>query len=124
MLMPKTAFEDSDAMMDWIVDQAIILYVTSEVDNDFVLLHGITSAWALKIILRQVKNPMHRLESIRVLLAIILMAYVSQGRPRLDLDKLKNDSELPSWDEIRQRSFSIKKFPGDEHIFKLIHVRK
>ena len=88
------------------------------------ILHGVTSAWTLNEVLKHVSSEKDKLEAIRVLLAIILMAYVGQGRPRLLLDKLNCDYELPLWDEIIQKAFSLKRSLGDEHVFKIIQVRK
>ena len=36
------------AWCNWVVDVATIVFVTSEVKNDFILLHGVTGAWSLK----------------------------------------------------------------------------
>ena len=39
---------NADAWSSWVVDVATIVFVTSEVKNDFILLHGVTGAWSLK----------------------------------------------------------------------------
>ena len=116
------SFTSSDEMMKWIVDQAIILYLASDEDNDFALLHGITSSWALKCILKYVENEEDRLESIRHQLTMLLMVYLMQGRPKLMLQKLTSSSPLPTWDEIKKKAFALRIEYVDEHVFKLIQV--
>ncbi len=120
----KVDFKDTDDLINWIVDKAIVVYLASEVDNDFALLHGVTSAWALKQILKRVHDQKHRLEAIRVFLAVFLMVYMAQGRPKLDLGKLKakEGQKLPSWDEIKSAAFAKPVEEIDEHVFKLIQV--
>ena len=39
---------DVDALTSWIINLTLTIYSASEVKNDFVLLHGVTSAWSLK----------------------------------------------------------------------------
>ena len=118
--MPQ--FNSTDEMMSWVLDQAIFIYLTSELDNDFVFLHGVTSAWALKHTLKCLESEKDRLEAIRVHLTILFMAYLGQGCPVLLVDRVKETEELPSWVEIRDKAFAVKKFFSDEHVFKLIQV--
>ncbi len=39
---------DVERLSTWLVDIAITVYVASTSRNDFILLHGVTSAWSLK----------------------------------------------------------------------------
>ena len=39
---------NADAWSNWVVDVATVVFVTSQVKNDFILLHGVTGAWSLK----------------------------------------------------------------------------
>ena len=39
---------DLDVLTTWIVDFTFTIYASSEVKNDFVMLHAVTSAWSLK----------------------------------------------------------------------------
>ena len=39
---------DVDALATWIINLTLTIYSASEIKNDFVLLHGVTSAWSLK----------------------------------------------------------------------------
>ena len=39
---------DVEALAAWIINLTLTIYSASEIKNDFVLLHGVTSAWSLK----------------------------------------------------------------------------
>ena len=108
---------------DWTVDQAIKLYLIHETKNDFFILHGVTSAWSLKQIASLLKED-ERAEAAYTLLVGLLSVYLAQGaRPILD-DRLnvKGKGELPSWEEIKERTLFLDPEQTDEHIYKLVQV--
>ena len=55
-----------DALLKWVVDSSILVYVMSEARNDFFLLHGVTAAWSLKILLTAVDKAEHITAAVRV----------------------------------------------------------
>ena len=48
MRVPKEARKDRKAVLRWLTEQALTMYTGVESENNFVLLHGATSAWALR----------------------------------------------------------------------------
>ena len=43
----NAGIEEVRRLMDWALEMALTVYVCAEKRNDFFLLHGVTSAWAL-----------------------------------------------------------------------------
>ena len=105
----------------WLVDIAITVYTTSEERNDFFLIHGVTSAWALYQLLPCLKTHEDITEAATVFLSLLLGVYVCQGCPTLNLTYLSNEKATSaSWEEIIAKTLNPPK--DDEHIYKLVQV--
>ncbi len=107
----------------WLLDQAITVYACAEGGSDFFLLHGVTSAWSL----HKLSKLFQARETISVLAAYftlaLVCAYVVQGRPKIDVDKLlEQETEVPSWPEIKAKTLSLPPDNVDEHVLKLVQV--
>jgi hypothetical protein len=53
---------ESNALIHWVIDHIIRVYTMAENRNDFFLLHGVTSSWALAQILPAIKSEETRME--------------------------------------------------------------
>ena len=119
---PDFSVDRLQAMAKWLLDQVITLYLAAGKRNDFFLLHGVTSTWALLQVLPLVNDSELIRKVVRVQLGILLAVYTVQDSPPLNEDHLKQPdvSEL-SWDDIKQKVLGLKP-ETDEHIFKLVQV--
>lgn len=104
---------------DWIMKQAIAVYVMSERVNDFFLVHGITGAWSLKQIIPVLKRP-DALDALRTFTCMLFGVYMAQDTPRLMKPPTRpgptNDT---AWKNLIDEALSR---PRDEHVFKMIQV--
>jgi 20S proteasome subunit beta 1 len=82
--------------MNWILDNIIAVYTMAEQRNDFFILHGITSAWALSQFLPVIKSEETRLEICQLFLCVLLAVYVAKDRPQLHAEYLGSDDDLVS----------------------------
>ena len=115
-----------DSLLNWLINAIISVYVAAErngLRNDFFILHGITSSWALKEVLPSVRCEKEQVRILRVYLCAILAAYMAQWSPTLILKYLNPQERSVSlaWKTIIDDATSTDK---DEHIYKLIQVCK
>ena len=108
-------------MINWIVDNMIAVYTMAEQRNDFFLLHGITSGWALAEFLPVIKSEETRLEICQLFLTVILAVYIGKDRPKLNGDYIGNDEMETTWEELRKRVIALPD-TMEEHRFKLVQV--
>ncbi len=93
---------DAPALFRWLTAQAIRVYQASELKNNFFLLHGVTSAWALsRIVLKILPGEEEVLECVRAHLFGLLATYVVEGRPSLLKERLEDTGDIPNMEEIR-----------------------
>ncbi len=93
--------------------------------NDFFLIHGVTSAWSLSRIIPHLEAA-DATEALFYYLNALLIAYVCQNCPDMDLNRLENDDETKKldWPRICQMVLEMPMDTTDEHVFKLIQVCK
>lgn len=115
--------EGQEELEHFLLKLSIAVYALDEIVNDFYLLHGITSSWALLRILRLF--PDGNLKESLVLKYIagaLLPAYVAQGCPKLgDVESLDLPTSLDFAEDARQRALSASA-SVDEHVIKLVQV--
>ena len=113
---------ESESLINWIMDNVITLYTMSENRNDFFLLHGITSSWALSQILTAIKSEETKLEILQTYLCVILSVYISKDRANLNPEYLGSSEEPEmSWDDLMAKVLSMP-ITTEEHRYKLVHV--
>ena len=114
---------ESKSLIEWIIDNALTLYTMSENRNDFFVLHGITSSWALSQILPSVKSEETKLEILQAFLCDLLAVYISKDRANLNPDYVAGSSEEPdmSWDDLMAKVLSMQ-ITTEEHRYKLVQV--
>ena len=94
----------------------------SESQNNFFLLHGVTSSWALSNIIPLVKSTDKKLEILQIFLCLLLAVYIAKDRPKLYPDFLESpDVADLTWEEIKSRTLNLP-VSTDEHEYKLIQV--
>jgi hypothetical protein len=106
-------------LMKAVIDGTIGVYANSSIADDFFLLHGVTSSWALRRVLYYFDSFDVSLQILIAYLKAIFSAYVTQGMPTM-VSKVPVES-LPSWKDI------VKKAVGcsddvDEHVYKLVYT--
>jgi len=104
------SIQDSTNVMDQLASLVINLYHSSD---DFFILHGITSCYALKLVLsclnlKDIPSVVHGYA------LALLVTYIIQNQPTLEITKARA-SNL-SWDTICSRVLSY----SDEHVIKLV----
>ncbi len=105
------------AIAGWITDAAISLYARSSFANEFFLLHGVTSSWALEQFIHVLPNPA---ETLRIHFCNLLAAYLTEDKP--ELQPLKIPETVPDWKDIIHETLALPMDNTDEHIFKLVQV--
>ena len=117
------AYENIDDLMGWLVDQTILLYTGSVARNDFVLVHGITSSWALKQIVPHLDKK-DQLEALRTFLCGLLAFYLIRQKPEIKRELIFEEPsvEKMSWEDLRKRLLNKNVEEVDEHDFKLFQV--
>mmetsp|Transcript_76448 Transcript_76448/g.93897 ORF Transcript_76448/g.93897 Transcript_76448/m.93897 type:complete len:252 (+) Transcript_76448:328-1083(+) len=117
----------------WLLNIVILLYTYSSKlsHNDFFLLHGITSSYAMIQILYYLDNK-NRNNLILYYINTLIGTYVVQGQPKVDInlsiideekDDIKDNDSLNIYHKIH--SFLPNKDTKtflDEHVYKLIHI--
>jgi len=118
--------------VDAVVDAAIWIYATAP-EDDFFLLHGVTSAWAFARLLPYVRCAGDRRSALYNYVATLLGAYVSQGMPEVPPYAPETlargiallyprPSHVPSWDVILRHTVALPPGATDEHVYKLVMV--
>ena len=113
-------------LLKYLTDSAIIIYQSSTQINDFFLLHGVTSSFALTQVLTLLGDEEQCLESIRTWLCVLIAVYIAERTPKLDMGRLEEgDVDGVSWDSIKSRILYEEGHPrldADAHITKLVEV--
>lgn len=113
---------DPEELMNWIVDHSIVLYQMVENRNDFFILHGVTSAWALANFLHLIKPAELKLEVLQNFLCILLVVYIGKDRPKLNPEYLVTpDVSNVTWDNILGRTINLP-LEADEHEHKVVQI--
>ncbi|CAD5122881.1 unnamed protein product [Dimorphilus gyrociliatus] len=101
---------------------SLIVYVKSARKNDFFLLHGITSGWALTKVVKILGDCDLSRRSITAYMATLLTVYVGQLSPKLtSTDEVKDDVNEEWWEKITEELLAREL---DEHVYKLTQVCK
>lgn len=109
-------------LLEWLEDQATIVYVKSEFVNQFFLLHGITASWCLRQVIDMFtyKQALHL---IRTHITGILMVYASTSAPEFP----KSPEDFWKGGEINQAAWNVvlkdameKDF--EDHVPKVVQV--
>lgn len=109
-------------MCDWLIDSAITMYTFAQRDNDFYMLHGITSAYNLKHIMCELMDANDVIKLIRVYICGVIIAYVVQGCPA-EGEEFVHTTKTESddfWEDVVTDSLKVEDL--DEHLYKLIEV--
>lgn len=118
------AFDLSTMDSTFALDFVLWLYDMIK-QNDFVVLHGVTSAWALAQV-DHLLTSRDRQCAWKSWMHAALAAFVSQRVQTLSdydfCDRMKTElTHLDSWDTILRKSVALEGFP-DEHVYKLVHT--
>eukprot|EP00095_Tigriopus_kingsejongensis_P000930 maker-scaffold635_size121629-snap-gene-0.8 protein:Tk00930 transcript:maker-scaffold635_size121629-snap-gene-0.8-mRNA-1 annotation:"oxytocin vasopressin receptor-like protein" len=108
------------ALALWVLEQILVVYTGSQPRNDFFLLHGVTSGWALRQILGLFTLDDSR-RILRFYVCALLATYLACGSPMIRMEQVENEPNVGdmSWEGIKDRMFQIPLEATDEHIFKL-----
>ncbi len=94
----------------------------SENRNDFFILHGITSAWALSNIIHLMNSNEMKLEMLQNFICVLLAVYIAKDCPKLNPDYLTSpDVSNIAWEDIIERTLKMP-LGTDEHEYKLVQV--
>ncbi|XP_062517872.1 uncharacterized protein LOC134193100 [Corticium candelabrum] len=104
--------------MKAIVDGAVQLYASCSAGDDFFILHGVTSSWALRRTLFCFDSVVVQVQMLISFVKALLSAYVSQDMPAV-ATKLPEGTKLPEWEEIIKKSVECGD-DVDEHVYKLV----
>ena len=104
--------------MKAIVDGAIALYAQSSNGDDFFLLHGVTSVWALRRMLQYFDSNIEKIQILVAYVKALLATYVTQGMPTL-MGASKWTESLPSWTDIIKKTVDSS---VDEHEYKVVYT--
>ena len=107
-------------LMKAVIDGSIGIYANSSASDDFFLLHGVTSAWALRRVLHYFDSLDVSLQILVAYLKALLSAYVAQEMPALVVKKISIDL-LPSWEDIVKKTVKCSD-DVDEHVYKLVYT--
>ncbi len=125
-LIMSIKMPEFDAAIDaakWVLEKTIAVYQGSCAENDFFLLHGVTSAWSLLQIAGYL-NKKDAMEAIFYHLNAVMCVYLIQGSPALDLKRLEDNDQTKglTWDELTKMVLSKQPELVDEHVYKLAQV--
>ena len=106
----------------WLVHCALYVYASSEVKNDFFLLHGVTGAWSLTQILPVLQKEDFE-EAVKIFVCCLLISYAAQGCPKLLTEKeLTDEIDEANHTDYEQIIFRAVSKIYDEHVYKLVQV--
>ncbi|TRY61798.1 hypothetical protein TCAL_14951 [Tigriopus californicus] len=110
-------------LMTWVLEQILIVYTGSTPRNDFFLLHGITSCWALRNIV-PLLTPSKLKQILRYYVVALISTYLACGCPTINMDLVEKvpDVEHTEWKDIKKKMFQIPVEQLDEHILKVVHI--
>ena len=98
-----------------------MLYQAAKNRNDFFLLHGVTSAWALEQVLPLIQDRQVAMGMVRTFLAGLFGLYLVRHRPKLVPDLLIEPEDVEEWEQVMGKVLALPP-DTDEHVFKLAHV--
>lgn len=97
-----------------VLQGVVLVYASTEEPDDFFVLHGLTSSWALKEVLPHLPDFQTRLQAVRLFCRDLIVAYVIRNMP--DLVPWQVPDDLPSWEQIKQRAMVDE----EEHLIKVV----
>ena len=111
-------------LLKYLTDSTIILYQSSKQINDFFLLHGVSSSFALTQVLSLLGDWKLCLEAIRTWLCVLIAVYIAQQTPELDMERLEEpDVSNVSWEDIKCKILAMKSDDAaDIHVTKLVQI--
>ncbi len=147
MSIKMPGFEEAIDAAKWVLGKTIAIYQGSFAENDFFLLHGVTSAWSLWQIVGCLKYQ-DAMEAIFYHLNALMCSYLIQGSPALEPTRWKNNDQTRfcllllrgftrkmnfyldllyffrslTWDELTQMVLAKEPESVDEHVYKLAQV--
>ena len=114
--------EQLQSLLTWLVHCSIVVYQASVQENNFFLLHGVTSSWALAQLLPLLADWNDVMEAIRVQICVLFAVYVAEAVPALDTERLsKPEVDQITWDDIKQKALSLD-VDTDTHVYKVVQV--
>ena len=93
---------------------ALMLFLAT---HDFTILHGVTSAHALRLILEEF-DDVQRLEFLTHYWYALGAAYVTVGAPELTTPLPIDETNLPSWETIKQQACQNE----EDHVIKFVYT--
>ena len=106
----------------WLIQSAIKLYQSSHRRNDFFLLHGVTSSFALSQLLPALKDLDTAISTVRLHIALLLTVYLVVGSPAIRKQQLTEpDVSGLSLDDMAARVLGMGT-KADAHVIKLVQV--
>jgi len=107
--------ENADEIMDEIATVMVGLYSTTA---DFFILHGVTSCFALKLVLEMV-SPEEKPFIIRCYLRALMTTYIIQNQPPLEfasLNAVRTQLNFTTWEQLLFCGMTSQ----DEHVIKFV----
>lgn len=96
---------------------AVLVFALSRPKDDFFLLHGVTSAFALYMVLQHLLPTVHKLNVIRYFCAGLLATFVVRDMPAVvDVAEWPESGRVPEWDTLIKSAIAN----DDEHTIKLV----
>eukprot|EP00742_Colponemidia_sp_Colp-10_P003411 GILJ01003632.1.p1 GENE.GILJ01003632.1~~GILJ01003632.1.p1 ORF type:complete len:405 (+),score=68.37 GILJ01003632.1:38-1252(+) len=106
---------DFTALMKKVFDSMLTVYSTAR-NDDFFLLHGVTSSFAMTRILPYLPSPRDKLNAIFYLVKSVAAVYLVEDAPILE--PITHEHPLPDWLDIIQTAVDSK----DEHTIKVVYA--
>lgn len=93
-----SSMTDIRLVTEFLLEASLIVYFLCQHDNDFFLLHGVTSAYAVMRLMKHIQDPQTGLQIIHSHLFGLLSAHVTQGSPGLNVQKLSELKQIKTYD--------------------------
>jgi 20S proteasome subunit beta 1 len=97
---------------------SMTVYALAANRNDFFLLHGVTCAWGLHMIMPLMSKE-NGIKTARDYLTVLLAVYVAVGSPELNVPLSENEFTDKDWTEHIAKTVEVDR---DEHCYKLVQV--
>ena len=127
--IPQHVLDDNSmhSILDWLLDTSIMLYLASDEINDFFLLHGVSSTWALNQIMLNafLGEKRKAVEILRLHVGVLLATYITQQAPNINEDNLSQGTEVLvdiSWLKIKSKLLDEIPKDSDDHVYKLVQI--
>ncbi|KAI9593136.1 hypothetical protein BDF19DRAFT_415775 [Syncephalis fuscata] len=114
--------DNVDARLDELFNAAVTVYAGTAYENqpDFFLLHGVTSLHATRVLYNRLPIK-ERVRLVRAEWLFLLVAYIGQGRPIIQLDQMIEPyRHNHPWSQIIAESMAT----DDQHTPKLVYAMK